>query len=55
MHSAETLAKLDGIANHFVRFLFPLPQTTALIVRSEKKYDRVDSKLLKEADKLNKK
>ena len=55
MFSQQTLQTLDAIAHKFVEKLRPLALTTALIVRNEHKFDRIDTKLMKEADKLTKK
>ncbi len=43
------------MAEEYVKVLIPLPQTTNLIMKKDQKLDRIDTKLIKEADKLNKK
>lgn len=41
------------MAKDILSFLIPFEQTQAIIMRNENKYDRIDIKLKKEADKIN--
>lgn len=46
---------LEVVANKILPVLIPLQQTQALVVKGEQKLDRIDIKILKEADKLSNK
>ena len=51
----HTLSTLTKLAHQIAAQVLPLPQTTPLIMKEGYKVDRVDLKLLKEADKRNEK
>lgn len=55
MLSQNIIQVLQRIAAEYIQVLIPLPQTTNLIMKKDQKLDRIDTKLIKEADKLNKK
>jgi hypothetical protein len=53
MITSEIRMHLEALANRTIPVLTALPQSQALINKPDKKMDRVDIKILKEADKLN--
>lgn len=46
---------LNKIAEEYISLLIPMPQTSALVIKNERKFDRIDTKLIKEAEKINSK
>jgi hypothetical protein len=55
MITEDTRTLLTALAQKVITALTPLQQTQALVLKFGKKLDRIDTKLLKEANKLNRK
>lgn len=55
MISDKARSTLEAIAHKILPAVLPLQQTQALIIKKEIKLDRIDVKLIKEAEKLNRK
>ena len=55
MSQIQVQHNLEAIAAKIIPVIVPLEHTQALLVKKDQKLDRIDIKILKEADKLNKK
>jgi hypothetical protein len=55
MESDRVRSTLEAIASKVIGVIVPLEQTQALVMRKDQKLDRVDIKIMKEAEKLNRK
>lgn len=53
MISTNSIIALEALAKQFQPLVYSLPQTQALITKGSQKWDRLDTKLLKEAKKIN--
>jgi hypothetical protein len=55
MITTDTKAAIEALAKKTLSAVVGLPNTQALIIRNERKFDRIDTKILKEAEKINRK
>ena len=55
MITSDIKLTIETLANKTFSHLKVYPHTQALIIKNERKFDRIDLKLMKEANKLNRK